>query len=108
MAASGNPITSLLNGIIGGNQDVQQVTGVKAPTPGSNVAAAASAAEAAPAAFTSVQNALSGIYDKLTDGKMWRSLGWLLLGVILMFAGVAMLVGGRVLKTASKLPIIPV
>lgn len=104
----GNPITDLLNGIVGGNSDTQQVTGVKGSTPQSNVAAVAGAAEAAPAAFTSVQNALSGIYDKLTDGKMWRSLGWLLLGVVLMFAGVAMLVGGKALDVAGKLPVIPV
>ena len=93
-----NPLTDILNGIIGGNSDVQQATGVKAATPGSNVAAAASAAEAAPAAFTSVQNALSGIYDKLTDGKMWRSLGWLLLGIILMVLGTALLLKEQIPK----------
>jgi uncharacterized BrkB/YihY/UPF0761 family membrane protein len=103
-----NPVTSILNGIIGGNSDVQQATGVKAATPGSNVAAVAGAANAAPAAFSSVENAMSGIYDKLTDGKMWRSLGWLLLGVVLMIAAVIMLIGDKVLNVASKLPVIPV
>lgn len=29
----------------------------------------------------------------LTDGKMWRSLGWLLLGILLMMAGVALWIG---------------
>lgn len=58
--------------------------------------------------FTSVQNALSAFYDKLTDGKMWRSLGWLLLGVILIISGVAMLIGEKALNVASKLPVIPV
>lgn len=96
-----NPITSLLNGIIGGNSDVQQITGVKGATPQSNVAAAASAAKAAPAAFTSVQNALSGIYDKLTDGKMWRSLGWLLLGIILMIMGTALLIKDKLPPEAA-------
>jgi uncharacterized BrkB/YihY/UPF0761 family membrane protein len=96
MAASGNPLTYIINAIKGGNSEVQQVTGVKAPTPQSNVATAASAAAAAPAAFSSVQNALSGIYDKLTDGKMWRSLGWLLLGVVLMIMGLALILKDKI------------
>jgi hypothetical protein len=40
--------------------------------------------------FSSVQNALTGWYDVLTNGKMWRSLGWLLLGIVLMILGVAL------------------
>jgi uncharacterized membrane protein len=43
------------------------------------------------ASFQDVAHALAAFYDKVTDGKMWRSLGWLLLGVILMIAGVALL-----------------
>lgn len=38
--------------------------------------------------FTSVQNALAGFYDVLTNHHMWASLGWLLLGVALMIVGV--------------------
>lgn len=30
---------------------------------------------------------IEGIYAGLTDGKFWRSLGWLLLGVVLMLLG---------------------
>ena len=45
--------------------------------------------------FSSVANALSAFYAEVTNGKMWRSLGWLLLGVILMFAGILMLIGRR-------------
>ena len=41
--------------------------------------------------FTSVEDALTKIWAKLSDGKMWRSLGWLLLGILLMIAGVALL-----------------
>ena len=41
--------------------------------------------------FSSIQNALTAFYDKLTDGKMWRSLGWLLLGVLLIFIGLGLL-----------------
>ena len=43
-----------------------------------------------PNVFSSVQNALTGFYDKLTDGKMWRSLGWIILGVLLMFIGISL------------------
>lgn len=48
--------------------------------------------------FSSVQNALTGFYDKVTDGKMWRSLGWLLLGILLILSGLAMWLGPTALK----------
>lgn len=44
-------------------------------------------------AFSSAANALSGFYTVITNGKMWRSLGWLLLGIVLMFTGIAMFIG---------------
>jgi hypothetical protein len=34
-----------------------------------------------------------GAWAELTDGKMWRSLGWLLLGVVLMLLGAASYIG---------------
>lgn len=34
-----------------------------------------------------------GIWAQLTDGRMWRSLGWLILGVILMLVGVLWWIG---------------
>ena len=43
--------------------------------------------------FSSVQNALTGFYDVLTNGKMWRSLGWLVLGAIFMLIGILWLIG---------------
>lgn len=42
-------------------------------------------------AFSSVQNALSGFYDVITNGKMWRSLGWVILGILLMISGLGLL-----------------
>ena len=48
--------------------------------------------------FSSVQNALTGFYDVVTNGKMWRSLGWLLLGVVLMIAGLGLLLKNTVGK----------
>jgi hypothetical protein len=36
---------------------------------------------------------IEGIWTQLTNGKMWRSLGWLLLGVVLMLIGVALWIG---------------
>ena len=53
--------------------------------------------------FSDVAHALTAFYDVLTNGKMWRSLGWLALGVLLMLAGLAwMLMGatpaGRILS----------
>jgi hypothetical protein len=51
--------------------------------------------------FSSVQNALTGFYDVLTNGKMWRSLGWLLLGVLMMIAGVALLLKGQITRDVA-------
>lgn len=34
-----------------------------------------------------------GVWTELTDGKLWRSLGWLLLGIVLMLLGVLWWIG---------------
>lgn len=81
-----------------------QPGGVNASNPAAaaqagDTAAAKNAANAATGgAFSSVQNALSGFYDVLTNGKMWRSLGWLLLGIVLMFIGVWLWIGKDVVR----------
>jgi hypothetical protein len=102
-----NPLTSISAALGLGASETQQVTGLKgAATPQGNAAAAAGAAAAVPAAYSSVQNALSGFYDVLTNGKMWRSLGWLILGALLMFLGIVLLVGpaaGRAAPLAAAL-----
>ena len=36
---------------------------------------------------------LAGIWSNLRDYKMWRSLGWLLLGIVLMLLGVSWWLG---------------
>jgi hypothetical protein len=51
-----------------------------------------------PSPFASIENALSAFYDKLTDGKMWRSLGWLALGILLMLLGLAMWIGPSAMR----------
>jgi hypothetical protein len=38
---------------------------------------------------------IEGIWAALTDGKLWRSLGWLLLGITLMLMGASWWVGER-------------
>jgi hypothetical protein len=43
------------------------------------------------ATFVDVAHALAAFYDKITDYKMWRSLGWLMLGLVLMIVGLALL-----------------
>lgn len=40
--------------------------------------------------LSDVGSVLLGFFGAVTDGTMWRSLGWLLLGVIMMFAGLAL------------------
>lgn len=49
-----------------------------------------------PNVFSSIQNALTAFYDAVTNGKMWRSLGWLILGVLLMIMGVALWLKGSI------------
>jgi hypothetical protein len=41
--------------------------------------------------WTSVLTVTEGIWAGLTDGKLWRSVGWLLLGVLLMVLGALLL-----------------
>lgn len=36
---------------------------------------------------------IEGIWADVTNGKMWRSLGWLILGIVLMLLGVAWWIG---------------
>jgi hypothetical protein len=40
---------------------------------------------------------LIAFFDTVTNGKMWRSLGWLLLGLVLIVGGLAMWVRAEVL-----------
>ena len=47
------------------------------------------------APWTQVLTVTEGIWAGLTDGKLWRSLGWLLLGIVLMLLGVAIWVTGQ-------------
>jgi hypothetical protein len=58
---------------------------VTAPTPGGG------SNPLAP--FSDVSHALTAFYRTVTDGKLWRSLGWLLLGVLLLFTGIGLLIG---------------
>lgn len=61
-------------------------------TPGNVVTGAGQAAESF-TPFASVQDGLSAFYRVVTNGKMWRSLGWLLLGLALMFTGIGLWIG---------------
>jgi hypothetical protein len=57
--------------------------------------------------FSSIQNALSAFYAKVTDGKMWRSLGWLALGVLLIFIGLRLWIGTSIQGLAKQVPGLP-
>ena len=39
-------------------------------------------------ALIELASGIGAFYDAVTDGKMWRSLGWLLLGAILLILGI--------------------
>lgn len=58
--------------------------------------AGAGAGEVAGSAASSLGGIAGGIaafYDVLTDGKLWRSLGWIMLGIALMFTGIGLWIG---------------
>jgi len=60
--------------------------GVSAPG-GPGVAAATSAPG------LGILAAVEGIWAELTDGKLWRSLGWLVLGIVLMLLAAGWMIG---------------
>jgi hypothetical protein len=41
-------------------------------------------------ALSDTGSALIAFFTTITDGKMWRSLGWIILGVLLMAAGIGL------------------
>lgn len=43
-----------------------------------------------PSPMAGIAGALEAFYHAATDGKMWRSLGWLILGLVLFLVGVAL------------------
>lgn len=66
------------------------VTGGTPPTPSVNPFA--DIADTAHA-LAGIGAFFAGAWKIATDGKMWRSLGWLLLGIVLMLAGIALWIG---------------
>ena len=46
-----------------------------------------------PAPLGGIISTINGIWANLRDGKLWRSLGWLLLGIILILMGSWLMVG---------------
>ena len=51
---------------------------------------------------------LDAAYKALTDGKMWRSLGWMVLGLILMVMGLRMWIGKSALPSLPSVVPVPV
>ena len=46
-----------------------------------------------PAPLSGITTVIEGIWAGITDGKLWRSLGWIILGVVLMLMGAASWIG---------------
>jgi hypothetical protein len=64
--------------------------------------------QAASAPFDSVEQALTAFYNQLTNKYMWRSLGWLVLGIVLMFIGIGLIAEPAVKGVVSAIPPVPV
>lgn len=52
--------------------------------------------------FAGVTDFLNGAWSLITFAPLWRSLGWLWLGVILMLAGLFLLAGPRAGVLATR------
>jgi hypothetical protein len=74
-------LVEVVSGTLGGESNITNPSGPVAGT----VAGAVQAG-----GFITV---IEGIWAGLTDGKMWRSLGWLLLGIVLMLLAVGWWIG---------------
>lgn len=57
------------------------------------LAAAAPSIPSIPDPLTGIAGALEAFYQAVTDGKTWRSLGWIILGIVLMLVGVFLWIG---------------
>lgn len=62
--------------------------------------AAATAADPLLGPLAAIGGSFEAFFGAVTDGKMWRSLGWILLGIMLMYLGVTLWIGGPVLRRA--------
>jgi hypothetical protein len=58
-------------------------------------------------AIAALAGVFKGVADALTDGKLWRSVGWLLLGVVLIFLGVRLWYGSSLGSAAKAVPGLP-
>jgi hypothetical protein len=58
-----------------------------------DVGSTVSTAKAAVAAGAGEVTTIQAIWAQLTNAKMWKSLGWLLLGIVLMAGGVLLWIG---------------
>jgi len=72
--------------VIGLNKKVQQ-TGA-APITGTAGEAATGQTGSLPNPLAGIAGSLEAFFGAVTDGKLWRSLGWALLGIILMITGI--------------------
>lgn len=62
-------------------------------TSAEQTAASGSAGVPSVAGWSAFVTTIQGAWTELTDGRMWRSLGWILLGIVLMLLGVAWWIG---------------
>lgn len=81
-------VGSAIAGVLIGAGTQQPSTAVPA-----GQAAAAAAPDALLGPLAGIAGSFEALFTAVTDGKMWRSLGWILLGILLMIAGVLLWIG---------------
>jgi hypothetical protein len=57
--------------------------------------------------LTDTGEAVIAFFTAVTDGKMWRSLGWLFLGIFLFFFGLYMFLHWPTGTSLPRIPVVP-
>ena len=79
--------------------DLQNLTGLNA----SQSVTSPGVPQVNPGKVLAIPTEIAGMWANLRDGKLWRSLGWLLLGIILILMGAWLMVGRPVQRALGPL-----
>jgi hypothetical protein len=108
--SSGSPTPNLHDiswQIVGGPYATEAAANTALPGIQANTPAPGALAQAVPqiAGLEGIAKIFGDFFSGITDGKMWRSLGWLLLGILIFLIGLAMWIGKEATPLLKHLPI---
>lgn len=82
------------------NKKVQQSGG--APITGTAGEAATGQTGSLPNPLAGIAGSMEAFFAAVTDGKLWRSLGWILLGIVLIMAGIYLWIAPAAGRAAAQ------